>query len=347
MTPDSRRPRRSGVQRVVAHRSIIRALDVTTEAEDGRTLRAMTRNSWQRLAVVPSVGVLFGSQLGASIPQLGGSLPLLLPAAELTTAFPIASGIMMATALATNWFLPRVEIITIKLKEIKPDYWLVLRRGPIMITVTEVIASIHSYAASQVTLALRTGFTRTGEPDDEVEIADLRDPFQRWRHHRAFAESRDLSSVQKIITLLEAYRPGPPDRRTLAVLAVEKGMNNPDTHIDGAIVVGFIREEYGWLRPTLAGHASLGATRDKQNVRDFLDAIEAKLEILRRQLYESEIQQVETQAKVLNTAIFNGQLHTPNAMRALRILLNIAGQLLLGASGNALYEALAHFAGLG
>ena len=74
---------------------------------------------------------------------------------------------------------------------------------------------------------------------------------------------------------------------------------------------------------------------------------EAKLEILRRQLYESEIQQVETQAKVLNTAIFNGQLHTPNAMRALRILLNIAGQLLLGASGNALYEALAHFAGLG
>lgn len=331
MTPDMRRRRRSVVQRVVTYRSIIRARDAATEAEAGRTLLVMTRDSWQRLAVVPSVG----------------SIPLLLPAAELTTAVPIASGIMMVTALTANWFLPRAEIGKIKLKDIKPDYWFVLRRGPTTITVTEVIASIHPYPASQVTLALRTGWTRYGQPDEEVEIADLKDPFQRWRRpRRAFAESRDLSAIQQIVTLVEAHQA--PRREELTDLATKEGVNHPDANIDGAIVVGFIREEYNQLRPTPAGHAWLtGTTQDKQNVRKFLDAIGANVEVLRRQLPEIEIQQVEAQIKFLNAKVSSGQLHTSEAKRALGKVLKIAGHLILGASGNALYEALAHFAGLG
>ena len=252
MTPDDRPPRRGILHRVVYHQPMPRACRPATDGEGSRGVQATTKDSWRSLATATPAA---------------GSFVLLLSVADLTTAVPVAGSIFVVTAMVINWFIPRAKTRKMHLEDVRQGFWLVQRRRGPTITVAEVIVSSrdNTRTAEPIKLALRDGEDVGGKPEDSVWIAELRDPYKRWRPPRTDPPTalRDLSMVKRLLNEVHDARPHgdvcscASNRRSLTEWATRHGWTDPAVLLDYAIGLGMLREQDGEIDLTPAGHVFL------------------------------------------------------------------------------------------
>lgn len=257
VTPDRRPPGHSLVQRILHYQSIPYACEPATRVNDRQKVLATTKDSWRSMT---------------TIAPAAGSFLLLLPVAELTTTIPTVGAVFVLTAMVENWFIPHAEAREIPLEDVRQGFWFVKRQGS-TITVAQVIVAIRNDTG--IKLALRDGNAYSGVLEEKVWIAELRDPYKRWRRRRPLTTThsvpRDLNVVKKIVTAVVALRQHgdvctcATDRTVLAKWAEQEGLADLGALLGGAIIFGLLQEQDGKIQPTDAGRVLLEApgTRDR------------------------------------------------------------------------------------